>query len=255
MKIQTDIHLFAIHVADCSNLLTTTGLCRIVDKELFHRVTRVLRLRDSDACILFDQVINVHAVLCSLEPKKMACTFDVLRITKNSALQPGITFLLPVLKKDALSTAIYSLVEMGVNKIQLVFTEKSRKSFDEKGLLRLQRVVVAAAEQAKYFAYPEILLPQKLSDALSAYVSDKTTSIFFDPEGQSIKDLLSEIDTAQSFVLLIGPEGDLAVNEKKLVADKMQFCALTPTILRASQAAALTVGIVRSVENRILQKK
>ena len=48
-------------------------------------------------------------------------------------------------------------------------------------------------------------------------------------------------------MLLIGPEGDLALQEKELVAGKMQFCALTPTILRASQAAALSIGIVRSV--------
>lgn len=168
------------------------------DNELLHRVyTRVLRLRDGDVCILFDQVINVHAVLRSVEPKKMVCTFDVQRITKNSALQPAITFLLPVLKKDALLTAVYSLVEMGVNEIQLVFTEKSRKLFDDKKELpRLQRVVVAAAEQAKHFAYPEILLPQKLSDTLSAHVGDKTTSIFFDPEGQSVKDLLSVTEFA-----------------------------------------------------------
>lgn len=242
-----ETHLFAIHIADCSDLITTTGLRSIVDKDLFHRVTRVLRLRDGDGCILFDEKINVHVVLLSVEPKKMICTFDVITITKNSLLQPMITFLLPVLKKDALSTALYSLTEMGVNKIQLVYTAKSRKSFDEKKeLQRLQRVVIAAAEQAKHFAYPELLPLQSLTDVLANYAHDKKKCLFFDPDGQSFLSLQQSISKAKSFVLLIGPEGDLTAQEKKIIAQKMTFCALTPTILRASQAAALSVGIIRS---------
>jgi 16S rRNA (uracil1498-N3)-methyltransferase len=242
-----ETHFFAIHLAHCNDLIKTISVCSIVDNDLLHRVTRVLRLRNGDECILFDQSINVHVVLRSVEQKK-TCTFDVITITKNNVLQPSITFLLPVLKKDSLSAVVYSLTEMGVTTIKLVYTQKSRKLFDDKKeLKRLQRVVIAAAEQAKHFAYPDIVLPKSLTDILATHECDKKSAIFFDPDGKSFLSLVPTVKSEQSLVLFIGPEGDLTIQEKKLIVDKMTFCALTPTILRASQAAALSVGIIRSI--------
>ena len=59
----------------------------------------------------------------------------------NTILQPHITVLLPLLKRDDLDTVLYSLVEMGVNTIQLMITKKvQRKWGKEKEYDRLQRV-------------------------------------------------------------------------------------------------------------------
>ncbi len=47
---------------------------------------------------------------------------------------------------------------------------------------------------------------------------------------------------------MIGPEADLTATEKKQLKDLgVAFCALTPTILRACQAAALSGAIFRSI--------
>jgi len=47
---------------------------------------------------------------------------------------------------------------------------------------------------------------------------------------------------------MVGPEEDLT-NQKKeqLKQAKFLFCALTPTVLRSSQAIALGSGIIRSM--------
>jgi 16S rRNA U1498 N3-methylase RsmE len=51
-----------------------------------------------------------------------------------------------------------------------------------------------------------------------------------------------------NILLLVGPEGDLTLEEKEIVrANKFIFCALTPTIMRAVQATGLAAGFVRSL--------
>ncbi|PKN03448.1 hypothetical protein CVU75_02160, partial [Candidatus Dependentiae bacterium HGW-Dependentiae-1] len=49
-------------------------------------------------------------------------------------------------------------------------------------------------------------------------------------------------------LLLVGPEGDLTEEEKGAISRAgVQFCKLTPTVLRAMQATAVGMGVVRSV--------
>ena len=45
----------------------------------------------------------------------------------------------------------------------------------------------------------------------------------------------------------VGPEGDLTLEEKAYLKQLgFVFCALTPTVLRAQQAVALGLGVLRS---------
>ena len=44
---------------------------------------------------------------------------------------------------------------------------------------------------------------------------------------------------------MIGPEGDLTMQEKDLLKERdVQFLRLTPTVLRAQQAVAVSMGIL-----------
>jgi RsmE family RNA methyltransferase len=150
-----------------------------------------------------------------------------------------------LLKREALEQAIYSAVELGVNKVQLLITEKVQRNWQVKELERLKHIMIAAAEQSKCFAIPQLLEPVPLLD-----VPLSGSTVFFDPEGEALADVLikdlyqKQID---SLTVVIGPEGDLTESEKfYLQKQQALFICLTPTILRAQQAVALGVGILRS---------
>ena len=69
-------------------------------------------------------------------------------------------------------------------------------------------------------------------------------------QGRKIFDVMQTLHSAQPehVLLLVGPEGDLNLEEKKMVqANNFIFCALTPTIMRAMQAAAFAASFVRSL--------
>ncbi len=150
-----------------------------------------------------------------------------------------------MLKRDALEDALYACVELGANIVQLVFTEKVHRSWGgQKELERLQRIIIAAAEQSKNFAIPVLSEPVQL-DALSFNVSD--THILFEPSGGSLPEILETVQKPKKLVLAIGPEADLSQREKNfLINNGFILCKLTSTILRARQAVVLGLGIFRS---------
>ncbi len=127
--------------------------------------------------------------------------------------------MLPLLKREAFESALYTLCEMGATSIQPLITQKSRTNWDsEKDFARVLTTMRAAAG----------------------------TKIFFDPAGMPLKQMLSLPMTGPLYGC-VGPEGGLTPEEKEhLKALGFVFCRLTPTVLRARQAVAVGLGILRS---------
>lgn len=230
-------HEFALFFSELKH--NKSGHVLLTNGPLVQRIVHVLRLKAEDAVLLFDQ--KEHAFFKIEKISKKGVTGQLHKKEKNKELKPSITLLLPVLKKEALEQAIYGAVECGVSEIQLVTTEKvQRKWGGQKELERLERIIIAAAEQCKQFAIPFINTPESLEIVLK----NTTIPVFFaDPAGKKIKKV------TQDCAVLVGPEGDLTEDEKELLKKQgVQFFKLTPTILRAQMAAVVSVAMIRLVE-------
>lgn len=245
-------HEFAIFYPNLTALLAGTSVAealKIQDADLTHRIERVLRLKESEFFVLFDRHNHARCMLKQFENRKTVHIL-LVEVAPNRVLAPKLTIWLPLLKRDDLEEAIYSLVELGANSIRLVMTQKVQRTWgEEKELDRLQRIIIAAAEQAKNFAFPELHGPvtfelfQKTRDAKSSLIS-------FDCGGTPLLDTLQclQIQKPTHIEILIGPEGDLTESEKQSLQNMQVItCALTPTILRARQAVAVGVGALRAV--------
>jgi len=247
-----DQHEFALYFSSLTDCLQSSNDKKVIilqDVEICHRLVKVLRLVAGDNFILFDHFHHVTCILQKVE-KKNRVVVTVINIEKNRKLTPTIHFLLPLLKRDALHDAIYTLTELGANAIHLVVTDKSQKRWPSRGYEKLMRIIYAAAEQSKNFAFPLLKEPQPLKQVLEGIDTFENRMFFFDPDGQPISQVISRVrDEEKKFpiVLMIGPEGDLSIQEKELVYKKgFIFTSLTPTILRARQAVVVSLGIFRS---------
>lgn len=214
----------------------------VSEKVFVQRIGSILRLQEGDDLILFDQTVHIQTKIEVINKKTVS--LQILTFTQNAVFKPNITVLLPILKRDALESAIYSCTALGATHIQLVETGKTRKWQGQKELDRLERLVIAAAEQSKNFSFPNVLEPCSLQEALQVH-ENSVHKLFADPVGNVLIDEIQKIK--KEVIVLVGPEGDLTTNEKQLIKQEFNFCRLTPTILKSEQALALLVGVLRSL--------
>jgi len=236
-------HEFAFFYQDLSDLLQDDIDITLVSDDLYHRFKHVLRIKQDDRVILFNQKEHIVFTFATFQGKnKIQGTWSQRQL--NISLKPEIIFVLPLLKIDALSDAIYSLTEVGINTIQLVTTKKTQTQYTQKLLEKLNRVAITAAEQSKNFTYPTILPSIPLSDWLA--VSREGQKFHFDVTGIPFSSWYTSVDLRQHYYLLVGPEGDLTEDEKELVVkSEFQICLLTSTILRSTRAVSLISGLFR----------
>ncbi len=251
-KADKEKHEFALFVPSLSSLVHQKDVGNSIvlsDETVVHRIATVLRLRPSDQCIFFDRDIQAIVEIMGFVGKKQI-QVKIESVQKNLVLQPSVTFLLPMLKRDDYAAALYALTEVGVSTIQLIFTHKTPHQWSrDKDNERAQRIIISAAEQSKNFTYPQLQEPITLEAALQKY-NAASVKFFFDPEGKHLFDVMNALhnDQPKDILLLIGPEGDLNSEEKRMVqVNQFIFCALTPTVIRAVQAATLGAGFVRSL--------
>lgn len=232
-------HLFSVHTQE----ILITGAVTFTAPEFLMRIQRVLRLSVGDTLLLFNDTHHAYAVIQAYEKKGVICTIE--QVQENRLLFPVTHWLLPVLEREAFEASLYSLAALGATTIQPIITQKSRRAWgNEKDCERAQRIMISACEQAKQFVIPAIKPAVSYADAL-VLIDPQATRIFFDPAGEHIASLLSI--KADTFVIAVGPEGDLTEEEKKILKEhNFQFFSLTPTILRACDAVLVAQGIVRS---------
>ncbi len=211
----------------------------ITDPDLVHRISHVLRVEKGQSILLFDQKKSARFVCLQFSKKELQGTLETLQSHAQHTL--AITVLLPVLKREALEEAVYGLTECGVSEIQLVLTDKMQRKWNgAREKERLERIIIAAAEQSKHFKIPNIKEPIGLFQAVTSLTIPLISA---DVEGQPYKHVpLSQI------AVLVGPEADFSEKEQLLIKEKSaQLIRLTPTVLRAQQAAVVMVGMLQSL--------
>lgn len=220
----------------------------ITDEQLWHRLKHVLRTAPGTLLLLFDRTTALEARLQTYE-KKETLQFELISLIKKAVLAPTIIVMLPLLKREALAEAFYSCVELGASQIHLVTTSSSQQTWStERDMSRCEKIMIAAAEQSKQFMLPGVKSPCTLADTLKQ-LPKASLRIHCDPQGVSLWKVLEQIEheKPETIVLSFGPEADLTDNERVLLyQNQFVACALTPTVLRATQALVVALGALRS---------
>jgi len=146
---------------------------------------------------------------------------------------------------ERMDYVIQKSVELGVNKITPLFTERCGVKISEERLTKRrkhwQSVAIAACEQSRRCVIPQIMTPTTLSDWLS-----KPHSFGFvcDPNAQCAMDKYSEPKEALS--ALIGPEGGLSTAEiEQALTYNFHALSLGPRILRTETATVVALAVIQ----------
>ena len=219
--------------------------------DAFGHVVRVLRLSEGDTISLFNgkDAIQYTAKLMDVKKKHArVAIIDQASVINESPvnvhLGQGIS------RGDRMDYTLQKSVELGVNKITPLFTERCGVKLSGERLTKKheqwQKIVISACEQSGRCFVPEVALPMTLDDWLKQ--ETKALKLNLHPKAKhSIMALpINNSQTVQRVRLLIGPEGGLSDEEiNQANTANFQDILLGPRVLRTETAAVTALAAIQ----------
>lgn len=204
----------------------------------------VLRKSPGDSLLLFNARDGEYAATISAL-RKEHIRFAVGARTRAPRPTGDVRLLLAALKRDAMEWAVEKATELGIARLQPVFTQ--RCVVTSLNLDRLRSIAREAAEQSERIDIPEILPPAPLYRVLDAWDG---SPILVAAERREAPDLATAL-TGRGLPLgvLVGPEGGFTGPE---LDDLMRRpfvvpATLGPRILRAETAVVAALAVMQAL--------
>lgn len=213
-------------------------------------LTRVLRLEPGTSITLFDGNGGEYAGTLERDGKNWWAKVGAHDpVERESPLD--ITLLQGVARGERMDLIVQKATELGVARIVTVLAERSVVKVDEKQRDRKrehwQAVAVAACEQCGRNRVPAVSEPRGLGDAIAALPANAARFLLA-ADGAETLPAFAARTRGQPVVLLIGPEGGIADNERQYAsANGFVTCRLGPRILRTETAGLAALAALQAM--------
>jgi 16S rRNA (uracil1498-N3)-methyltransferase len=163
--------------------------------------------------------------------------------------EPAIAVVQAIAKGEHAELAVDLLTQVGADVVVPWAAERCvvrwRAERAERSLARWQSTAEQAAKQARRAWFPEVTEPARLT-AVADRVRAAALAVVLDPGAEeSVADLA--VPARGEVVLIVGPEGGISpAEDAALSAAGATAARLGPTVLRASSAGAVAVGVLLS---------
>lgn len=219
--------------------------------DAFGHIVRVLRLVENDIITLFNGNDAYQYTARLVDVKKKYASVEIvsqeaieIESPLNIHLGQGIS------RGDRMDFTLQKSVELGVNKITPLFTERCGVKLSAERLAKKreqwQKIVISACEQSGRCIVPEVAQPMFIQDWLEQETGALKLNLH--PKAQhSIMTLpLDGSNKNQRVRLLIGPEGGLS-DEEIIQANQAGFqdILLGPRVLRTETAALTAIAVLQ----------
>lgn len=230
----------------------TTSNWELPEEESRH-LAKVLRMREGDACIVFDGKGNAAEtrVLSIDSPNRVILACGQLKATNASISE--ITLCQAIPKGGNMDLIIQKSVEMGVSRIIPLITERTIVRLTEKEALakreKWQRNALEACKQCGQNTLPHIDLPLRFNDWIQSGFSSALPLLASLTEGaRPIREILEQArnEKKKQAALLVGPEGDFTESETAMALES-GFIPVTlgSIVLRVETATFFGMSSIR----------
>ncbi|PPT99780.1 16S rRNA (uracil(1498)-N(3))-methyltransferase [Xanthomonas arboricola pv. arracaciae] len=218
-------------------------------EESANHLLRVLRLREGDACVLFNgDGSDYHARITLAGKREARAVVDrVEPLCNESPL--SITLIQGIARGEKMDLILQKATELGVTAVVPVNAERTEVKLDparmEKRLAHWRSVVVSACEQSGRARIPTVAAPHGLQEAAQA--SDpQALRLTLDPHGEHRLGSLV-LGTQPQVSVAIGPEGGWSPRDRTTLAEAgFSGLQLGPRILRTETAGLAAIAALQS---------
>ena len=214
-----------------------------LDKSQSHYVSKVMRIKKSEAFSLFNSSGEWEAII--LDISKNIVEFNITKQLRQKQSPKELWLVFSPIKSNYFNFMIQKATELGVTKFLPVIFDRTivRKVNKE----RLEKVIIEATEQSNRINAPIIEESQSLDLFLK---NNKTDLIFTDLNTTNKKIDLNQI-TSNPTCVIIGPEGDFSEKEREQILKYkgVQSIKINENILRSETAVISALSIVNYAIN------
>ena len=215
----------------------------IFDDEIFHQITRVLRMKKGDQIILFcGDGIEYLYELANFSKKSVECVQQKKIEPMDREARKNITLYQSLPNKiEKLEWIVQKNTELGVRKIIFFRSDRSQKLFlSDSKKERIKAISREALEQCGGLFPVEIIFSDENLESILKKQNPNEKRVFLHTEWQ--KSLLSELLYETNFGIFIGPEGGWSDSEiQKMNENNLIIVHLWWRILRTETAGMCMV--------------
>jgi len=216
-----------------------------LNDDAFGHIVRVLRLKDGDYVTLFNGLVSQNKIgdyqaeLVNVNKKNAQVLIQSFQVQSNESplnihLGQGVS------RGDRMDFTLQKSVELGVNTITPLFTERCGVKLTgerlQKKIDQWQKIVISACEQSGRCIVPVVKPAIQLTD----WLKQNTSALKLNLHPKAEHSIMNLPNSNSRVRLLIGPEGGLN-NDEIEQAKNAEFIdvLLGPRVLR-TETAALT---------------
>ena len=211
-------------------------------------LVRVLRLREGEACVLFNgDGHDYDATLVSATKRGVDAEISAARAIDNES-PLRVVLLQGIARGEKMDLILQKATELGVAAIAPVFADRTEVRLDgerlDKRMAHWRSVVTSACEQSGRARIPELLPARGLAEA-AATLDAGTLKLTLDPQGEHRFETLAK--PAGAVVIGIGPEGGWSQKDRDLLAQHgFTGLRLGPRVLRTETAGLAAIAAMQA---------
>ena len=208
-----------------------------LDKTQSHYIHKVMRIKEGQNFSLFNQSGEFEAKVENII--RGIVEFSVEKKLRSADNPTEIWLAFTPIKLNYLNLMIQKATELGVTRFIPLLTDRTVvRKINEK---RIKKIIVEASEQSNRLNLPILDKLKKLEDFLK---ENTDTTIFFGDLNSDNKKI--DIQSDEPICVLIGPEGDFSIKERKIISKMKNIIPLNinKNILRSETAAISIISII-----------
>ena len=208
-----------------------------LDKTQSHYIHKVMRIKEGQNFSLFNQSGEFEAKVENII--RGIVEFSVEKKLRSADNPTEIWLAFTPIKLNYLNLMIQKATELGVTRFIPLLTERTVvRKINEK---RVKKIIVEASEQCNRLNLPILDKLKKLEEFLK---ENTDTTIFFGDLNSDNKKI--DIQSDEPICVLIGPEGDFSIKERKIISKMKNIIPLNinKNILRSETAAISIISII-----------
>ncbi|WP_454829459.1 16S rRNA (uracil(1498)-N(3))-methyltransferase [Pseudoxanthomonas wuyuanensis] len=212
-------------------------------------LTRVLRLREGDECVLFNGDGHDYAARIVSVGKREAAAEVLSAVPVDNESPLRITLVQGIARGEKMDLILQKATELGVAVFIPAIAERTEVKLDaeraQKRLAHWRSVVIAACEQSGRAVVPQVSPPAALA-RLGEQIDAEGLRLTLDPFGEFALPSLPA-PPAMTLTIAIGPEGGWSPRDRGAL-QSMGFSGLRlgPRVLRTETAGLAAIAALQS---------